>query len=73
MVFSDGERKSSEKIVRKWIWKNEGAERRKEKGGALRWEAGKMREELKKRYWTTAENEKMRREPKKKALAYGGE
>ena len=50
---------SSEKIVRKWIWKNEGAEKRKEKGGALRWEAGKMREELKKRYWTTAENEKM--------------
>ena len=64
---------SSEKIVRKWIWKNEGAEKRKEKGGALRWEAGKMREELKKRYWPTAENEKMRREPKKKALAYGGE
>lgn len=71
--FRMGERKSSEKIVRKWIWKNEGAERREEKGGALRWEAGKMREELKKRYWTTAENEKMRREPKKKALAYGGE
>ena len=36
------------KIVRKWIWKNEGAERREEKGGALRWEAGKLREELKK-------------------------
>lgn len=68
---------SSEKIVRKWIWKNEGAEKRKEKGGALRWEAGKMREELKKQLkkqgTSTGENEESVKIAEEKILDYGGE